>query len=107
MKRLHEMPFGGQVVDSARTRFRLWAPSAQQVELCLHEQPPRLMPRLADGWYEAIVAAGHGTRYHYRIDGELNVPDPASRYNPGDVHGDSEVVDPCAHEWRDERWHGL
>ena len=106
MKRVHEMRFGAQVIDASRTCFRLWAPSAQQVELCLHEQPPRLIPRLADGWYEAIVAAKAGTRYHYRIDGELNVPDPASRYNPGDVHGDSEVVDARAHDWRDEGWHG-
>jgi malto-oligosyltrehalose trehalohydrolase len=106
MKRVHEMPFGAQPMDDARTRFRLWAPSAEQVELCLAGGPPRLMPRVADGWYESIVAATPGMRYHYRIDGDLNVPDPASRYNPGDLHGDSEVVDPRAHDWHDERWHG-
>jgi len=106
MKRVHVMPFGAQVLDDFRTRFRLWAPSAQQVQLCLREQPQRLMPRDADGWYEAIAVAPHGTRYHYRIDDELDVPDPASRYNPGGVHGDSAVVNPHAYEWRDERWHG-
>ncbi len=106
MKRAHVMPFGAQVLDDFRTRFRLWAPSARQVQLCLREHPPRLMPRDADGWYEAIAVAPHGTRYHYRIDDELDVPDPASRYNPGDVHGDSAVVNPRAYEWRDERWHG-
>ncbi len=106
MKRAHDMPFGAQVIDPSRTRFRLWAPSAQQVQLCLHDHPPRLMPRGADGWYETFALAPPGSRYHYRIDDELNVPDPASRYNPGDVHGDSAVVNPRTYEWRDERWQG-
>ena len=35
-----------------------------------------------------------GTRYRYRIDGEHEVPDPASRCNPDDVTAPSEVVDP-------------
>ena len=53
------------------------------------------MPRAGDGWYELTTRdARAGTRYRYRIDDELTVPDPASRYNPSDVHGASEVVDP-------------
>src|SRR5690349_8172573 len=106
MRRAHEMPFGAQVLDELRTRFRLWAPSAQQVQLCIREHPARLMPRDAEGWYEAIAVAPAGTPYHYRIDDEIDVPDPASRYNPGDVHGDSAVVNPNSYQWRDERWLG-
>jgi maltooligosyltrehalose trehalohydrolase len=49
---------------------------------------------------------GAGTRYRYRIGGELPVPDPASRAQAGDVHGYSVVVDPSAHEWQHEHWHG-
>ena len=48
-----------------------------------------------------------GTRYRYRIDGELLVPDPAARFQPGDVHGASEVVDPLAYAWTDAAWIGL
>ena len=60
------------------------------------------MPRDADGWFELVATgAAPGTRYRYRIDGELRVPDPASRYNPDDVHGASEVVDPRAFDWHD------
>jgi malto-oligosyltrehalose trehalohydrolase len=106
MIRAHEMPFGAQVLDELRTRFRLWAPSAQQVQLCIREHPARLMPRDAEGWYEAIAVAPPGTAYHYRIDDEIDVPDPASRYNPGDVHGDSAVINPNSYQWRDERWLG-
>jgi malto-oligosyltrehalose trehalohydrolase len=35
------------------------------------------------------------------------VPDPAARFQPGDVHGPSEVVDPLAYTWRDGGWAGL
>ncbi len=48
-----------------------------------------------------------GTRYSFRIDGELLVPDPASRYQPLDVHGPSEVVDPYDYAWSDSEWHGI
>jgi malto-oligosyltrehalose trehalohydrolase len=47
-----------------------------------------------------------GARYRYCIDGGPRVPDPASRYNPADVHGPSEVVDPEAFDWTDRAWKG-
>src|SRR5690606_21659937 len=50
--------------------------------------------------------AAAGSRYRYRIDGRLLVPDPASRFNPDDVHGASEVIDPGAFVWQDEDWYG-
>ena len=34
------------------------------------------------------------------------MPDPASRYQPEDVHGPSEVVDPRAYTWADADWRG-
>jgi malto-oligosyltrehalose trehalohydrolase len=36
----------------------------------------------------------------------MEVSDPASRANPDDVHGASEVVDPGAFAWEDEGWRG-
>src|SRR5690606_35457668 len=37
---------------------------------------------------------------------DRRVPDPASRFNPDDVHAPSEVVDPCAYTWRTGGWRG-
>jgi len=34
------------------------------------------------------------------------LPDPASRFNPEDVHAPSEVVDPGAFDWADDGWRG-
>ena len=103
------MPFGVEL-SAAGARFRLWAPAARQVELDLVMHGSRRaleMSALADGWFEANAAdAPAGTRYAFRIDGGLTVPDPASRFNPDDVHCPSMVVDPLAYEWRDAGWTG-
>ncbi|HET9107274.1 MAG TPA: malto-oligosyltrehalose trehalohydrolase [Steroidobacteraceae bacterium] len=107
--RRHEMPFGAQLLPDGRVRFRLWAPAAARVELVLEpaEGRERILPleRAADGFLELVTAEAHaGSLYRYRIDGELRVPDPASRRNPQGVHGPSEVVDPGAFPWTDDGW---
>src|SRR3954471_7540785 len=47
-----------------------------------------------------------GSLYRFQIDDKAEVPDPASRFQPQDVQGPSEVVDPTAFQWRDENWRG-
>lgn len=109
MKRRWRMPFGAELVNG-QVRFALWAPGASTVDLCLNdaEQESLLpMPRAENGWYRLITdRAAAGTLYRYRIDGDLRVPDPASRCNPHDVHGASLVIDPLAWEWTDAEWRG-
>jgi len=108
-QRCHDMPFGAQLLPGGGARFRLWAPSAQRVDLLLGAPPAQPLPMrpLDGGWYECVVAAARaGERYAFRIDGGLQVPDPASRFNPDDVHAPSVLVDPRAHAWRDTDWHG-
>jgi len=99
------MPFGAEVQAGGGVRFRLWAPGAKTVDLGVAGKFISMKGK--DGWYEHTDAqAGPGTRYRYRIDGELLVPDPASRFQPEDVDGPSEVVDPHAYKWSDHAWHG-
>jgi malto-oligosyltrehalose trehalohydrolase len=100
-------------VQDDGVRFRLWAPAAGTVELSLEDEvSPRFLPMAAlpapdAGWFALTTpqAAG-GSRYRFRIDGGQLVPDPASRRQPQDVHGASEVIDPLAWEWEDGAWHG-
>jgi maltooligosyltrehalose trehalohydrolase len=109
LRRARRMPFGAEARDDGLTRFRLWAPGARSVALWLEEHR-RTLPMLRDveGWAElATRDAPPGTRYRFQIDGELLVPDPASRFQPNDVHGPSEVVDPLAYGWSDAGWTGL
>jgi maltooligosyltrehalose trehalohydrolase len=110
MKRRHKMPFGAECRNDGSVRFRLWAPAANHVELCLAGSNigTRLSLEQSDnGWFELVTdAARAGTQYRFQIDGGREVPDPASRFQPEDVHGPSEVVDPTAFGWKDVTWRG-
>src|SRR5437764_747322 len=109
MKCRHAMPFGAEL-SAAGVRFRLWAPGAREVQLDVEQNGARHgreMSALSGGWFEANLSdAAAGARYAFRIDGGITVPDPASRFNPDDVHKPSMVVDPLAYEWRDAGWTG-
>ena len=95
----------GPVLTKDGTRFRLWAPAAKRVDLLL--QQPHAMTRGDDGWFSAeIPDAKAGTHYKFRIDDEIDVPDPASDFQPEDVFGPSEVIDHAAYPWRATDWRG-
>ncbi|WP_234685558.1 hypothetical protein [Bradyrhizobium monzae] len=87
---------GPQVIDHG-VSFNLWAPSADFVELLEVGRPPRRMPHDNDGWYQTLSPTAHvGTRYQFRMNGNLVVPDPASCFQPEDVGKPSEVINTAA-----------
>ncbi|HXR87657.1 MAG TPA: malto-oligosyltrehalose trehalohydrolase, partial [Stellaceae bacterium] len=53
-----------------------------------------------------VAEAKPGMRYHYVINGGQPVPDPASRFQPEDVNGPSEIIAPGGFEWTDDDWRG-
>jgi maltooligosyltrehalose trehalohydrolase len=107
------LPFGAQLLGASgaapRTRFRLWAPAKHAVQVEIERAGETLAHAMApagNGWFEAEIECGAGTRYRYRLDANLAVPDPASRFQPDDVHGPSEVVDARAYAWQNTHWRG-
>ncbi|HGL4257039.1 malto-oligosyltrehalose trehalohydrolase [Burkholderia dolosa] len=98
--------FGATCVGADRTRFRLWAPASRTAAVELHGECTVDMRAAGDGWFEVVAPCGPGTLYRYLLDDDLAVPDPASRFQPYDVHGPSQVVDPRAYRWRHENWRG-
>lgn len=115
MKHRHDMRFGAALADHGRgARFRLWAPGAETVVLELVDasgrpvRTPVPMAAQPDGFHECNVPdLRPGALYRYRVAPDLAVPDPASRSNPLDVHGPSELIDPHAYRWHDAGWRGL
>lgn len=103
----------GPRLEPEGVRFRLWAPAMAKAALITApgtaQERSHPMAATGDGWYEVLVAgAGVGTRYLFDVGG-LRVPDPASRFQPEDVSGPSEVVDPFALRadtgaWRGRPW---
>ena len=110
-RRHHAMPFGAKFIEDGRVNFRLWAPGADQVEVCLQGRAPEMRLNMvgeAGGWFGITTElAGSGFYYQYRINGKHYVPDPASRFQPEDVNGSSQVVDPTDWQWQDADWQGL
>jgi maltooligosyltrehalose trehalohydrolase len=93
------------------TRFSVWAPKAQVVEVALERGGAAELHRLTrdpDGVHTGTVpGVPPGTDYGYRLDGGPARPDPVSRWRPGGVHGPTRVVDPAAFRWSDGDWRGL
>ncbi|MGZ5803685.1 MAG: alpha-amylase family glycosyl hydrolase, partial [Xanthobacteraceae bacterium] len=94
--------FGPLLSDSGVT-FRLWAPATREVSLLLDRQTA--MPKDGEWFVLHVPQAQAGTRYSFNIDREIDIPDPASHFQPDDVHGQSEVID-HRYEWRCHDWKG-
>jgi maltooligosyltrehalose trehalohydrolase len=59
------------------------------------------------GYFDVVLEdVEPGALYLYRLDGERERPDPASRSQPLGVHGPSQVIDP-RFDWQDGAWQGL
>ena len=101
---MNEGQFGARLTPDGAS-FRLWAPAAKRVDLLLDTSQP--MRRGEDGWFSAdISGVKPGARYKFRIDDEIDVPDPASAFQPDDVSGSSEVIDHLSYRWRASDWRG-
>jgi maltooligosyltrehalose trehalohydrolase len=97
----------GPSFEVGAIRFRLWAPGEERVGLVIdgRDEPVAMTPA-ANGFFETVVNdLRAGARYHFQLSGGERVPDPASRFQPDDVNGPSEAIDPSAYRWR-ESWPG-
>ncbi len=104
------LPVGAECSASSGVHFRVWAPLRKRVQVVLEAGPgaPAEIDLSSEGGYFAGSAgqASCGTRYRYRLDGELLLPDPASRFQPDGPHGASEVIDASRFAWSDSTWKG-
>ncbi len=87
-------------------RFRLYAPALERVA-CVVDGRTLPMDAGRGGWFAVDDPAAHdGSRYAFVLPDGLQVPDPASRFQPDGVHAASAVVDAAAFVWPDDGWHG-
>jgi maltooligosyltrehalose trehalohydrolase len=108
------LPYGAQLTEESGqrgARFRVAAPGKTRIEVALADARGYQFVELAnegDGNFSRFIAdIAAGARYKFRIDGDLILPDPYTRYQPDDAHGDSQIIDPCAYQWRDDNWRGI
>jgi maltooligosyltrehalose trehalohydrolase len=101
-------PFFGAIPSQDGVLFRVWAPDVATISLELLDGRAAGSHPLAAGeagvretWVRGAAA---GDSYLYVLDGGERLPDPASRCQPDGVHGRSQIVDPRAYQWHDQRW---
>lgn len=104
------LPFGAQVTEPGRVRFRVWAPGAHSVAVDITGRGRLPLDAEPQGWFALETACDPGATYRYVFDtisqGELVAPDPASRGQAGDVFDPSLVVDAQAYVWQYPQWRG-
>jgi maltooligosyltrehalose trehalohydrolase len=65
------------------------------------------MERQDDGWHRIVTnQAAPGVLYWFVLPNGVCVPDPASRFQPLDASGPSELIDPQAYVWKQNNWRG-
>jgi maltooligosyltrehalose trehalohydrolase len=108
MQTAFPMKFGAELTDDG-TRFRLWAPKADRVRLRLEGCSRDLaLKHLADGWHGLLFPERvSGRLYSFVLPDGTEVPDPASRFQPQDLHGPSEVINPRDFHWTARSWTGV
>jgi maltooligosyltrehalose trehalohydrolase len=74
------------------TRFRVWAPAATRVAVSLGSARHDLVD-VGGGMFEVEVPAGPGEDYAFVLDGEHELPDPCSRFQPEGLRGRSRITD--------------
>jgi maltooligosyltrehalose trehalohydrolase len=63
--------------------------------------------RIGAGWHELVTPfARSGSKYRFRLPDGTRVPDPASCFQPDDVRGPSEIIDPRRYLWKHDDWTG-
>ncbi|MEA5517615.1 malto-oligosyltrehalose trehalohydrolase [Limnoraphis robusta Tam1] len=101
------MKVGANYLGDRRCEFTVWAPLRQQVSVQILTPQERLLPMEKDDqgyWHLTATEVSPGSRYQFQLDGEMTRPDPASHYQPDDVHKPSAVVDHVGFQWTDENW---
>lgn len=105
-----KLDFGASTQNNGTTMFRVWAPRATQVSVRIRTSKAIGEERLSPGdrgyFTGTVQGAQAGDSYTYILDGALERPDPAARFQPEGVHGSSLIVDPVAFAWTDQAWRG-
>jgi maltooligosyltrehalose trehalohydrolase len=100
------MRIGAKYLGNNKCSFTVWAPLKEKMVLhIVHPSDQKIeMQKDDEGYFNAEVETPAGTKYFCMPDGEKDVPDPASLYQPEGVHGVSEVIDHSTYQWQDKNW---
>lgn len=84
----------------------VWSPKAEKIQMIIKGKPhPIDLEKDSYGyWQKEISELKEGDKYMFKLDGDKEIPDPSSLYQPGGVHSWSSVVDHSAYDWSGDNW---
>lgn len=104
-----ESRLGANRLSNGEWEFLVWAPNTTSLSIhvkCGRDENHPMEP-LPGGYHRAMLNLNAGSQYLYRLEDGRELPDPASRFQPGSVHGPSQLVDLNAFQWTDQDWRGI
>lgn len=94
--------------SAGTAQVRLWAPDAQSAEIHVEGKKTLSLNPCEFGYWELQTTLLHpGDDYRFSLDELSLFPDPASLFQPFDVHGPSRAYDLRAFTWSDSTWRGI
>jgi maltooligosyltrehalose trehalohydrolase len=104
------MRIGAHYSVNERCEFIVWAPLLKKVALKIVSPREKIFPMEKDTqgyWRTTVEHISTQTLYLYRLEGERERPDPASHFQPSDVHEASQVVAHTSFTWGDSGWKNI
>jgi maltooligosyltrehalose trehalohydrolase len=99
----------GVTFQDGKAIVRVWAPKAEAVAVKLVKED-RSFPLSREEygyWKQTMDSFRPSDRYTFVLDGEKELPDPASLSQPEGVHGPSRALDLTGFRWTDQGWQNL
>ncbi len=100
---------GANISDDRKITFNVWAPLHEKMVLHIIDPFEQKIEMQKDvhGVFHSEIEGAAGCRYFFMPAGEKDYPDPASRFQPSGVHGQSQVIDHSVYQWHDENWKAI
>jgi maltooligosyltrehalose trehalohydrolase len=97
---------GVTFLDNGNAQIILWAPNTEKVEIFLTEKDLTISLNEAERGYWTLSTnmLKPGDRYKMVLNGDRQLPDPASRSQPDGVHGASQAINLNEFDWNDGSW---
>ena len=98
---------GAHYLDSEKCIFKVWAPNLQSVSVKITNPDEReivLDAQERGYWQASLKDVEPGSLYYYRLNDQIDRPDPASNFQPQGIHGPSTVIDHNVFSWSDKNW---
>lgn len=106
MTAVNKRTIGINFYGANEAKVLLWSPIAQSIALFIINKNLTLPLQAGEHgyWYLTTKEVVPGDVYWFIVDGDRNLPDPASLSQPEGVHGSSEAINLEDFEWTDHEW---